>query len=106
MTTDDLLLYGHYLSVVLAIVIPLYYWYVKKERDSKVFKIARAVRIANAIFYLYGITFLLEVFWDELPLGLEMVALFALFAYLLARRWAPKKRPNLAEKGLAHEQVS
>lgn len=106
MTIDDLLLYGHYVSVVLSIVVPLYYWYVKKLRDSKIFKIARAVRIANAIFYLYAITFLLEVFWDELPLGLELIGVLLVLAYLLARRWAPKVKPPLIDKGLPHEQIS
>ncbi len=106
MTTDDLLLYGHYLSVVLSIVIPLYYWYVKKLRDSKIFKVARAVRILNAVFYLYAITVLLEVFWDELPLGLELMGVLLLFAYLLARRWAPKPKAVSTDKGLIHEQIS
>jgi hypothetical protein len=43
--TDDLFLDLHYLSIVLAIVIPLYYWYGRKDRQSVVLKVARGVRV-------------------------------------------------------------
>ena len=51
MLTDDLLLDLHYLPIVLAVVIPVYYWYGRKDRQSVVLRVARGVRVINGIFY-------------------------------------------------------
>ena len=68
MLTDDLFLDLHYLSIVLAIVIPLYYWYGRKDRQSVVLRVARGVRVINGIFYFVATGYTLEVFWNDLEL--------------------------------------
>ena len=90
--TGDLFLDLHYLSIILASLVPLYYWYVRKDRDTVVLKVCRGVRIANAIFYIGAFFFTLELFWDELQLGLPLLVALPVISYLLARRWAPREQ--------------
>ena len=97
MLTDDLFLDLHYLSIVLAIVIPLYYWYVRKDRQSVVLRVARAVRIINGIFYFVATGYALEVFWNDLELGMPLIIALLIISYLLVRRWAPKQGGVKAE---------
>lgn len=101
--TDDLLLNLHYLSIVLAILVPLYYWYIKRDRVSPIYRIARFVRIANALIYLAAVVYMVEIFWDEFPLGLDMTAVMIIFSYLLSRKWAPK---SLSAKATPQEQLA
>jgi len=90
MNSEDLLLDLHYLSMFLAIVIPLYYWYVRKDRQSMVLKVARGVRIVNAILYFGAFLFALELFWGEhLVTSAPFLLSLLLISYLLVRRWAP-----------------
>jgi hypothetical protein len=90
MNSEDLLLNLHYLSMVLAIVIPLYYWYVRRDRQSMVLKAARGVRIVNAVFYLGAFLFSVELFWDDnLVPSIPFLLALLTISYLLARRWAP-----------------
>jgi len=87
--TDDLFLDLHYLSIVLAVVIPLYYWYVRKDRQSMVLKVARGVRIVNAILYFGAFLFALELFWDDnLIPSIPFLLTLLTISYLLGRRWA------------------
>ncbi len=92
MITGDLVLDIHYTSIVLAIIVPLYYWYWKKERNSPVLKVARAVRVVNAALYLAAAVYALDFFWNEIDLGLWLIVAMVVVAYLLARRWAPRER--------------
>jgi hypothetical protein len=88
--TDDLLLDLHYLSIALAIVIPLYYWYGRKDRQSVVLKVARSIRILNGILYFGAFLLALEVFWDgHLIASTPFLLSLLLISYLLVRRWAP-----------------
>jgi hypothetical protein len=96
MNSEDFLLNLHYLSMFLAIVIPLYYWYVRKDRESMVLRIARGVRIVNAILYFGAFLFALELFWGEhLVTSAPFLLSLLLISYLLVRRWAPKQTPLL-----------
>ena len=90
MQANDLFLNLHYLSIVLTITIPLYYWYIKRDRNSVVLKVARGVRILNALFYFAAFFYTLEVFWNDLMLGMPLLIALPLMSYLLARRWAPR----------------
>ena len=92
MLTDDLLLDLHYLSIVLAVVIPLYYWYRRKDRQSVVLKVARGVRVLNGLFYLAAFFYSVELFWDEnLVPSIPFLLALLIISYLLVRRWAPKQ---------------
>jgi hypothetical protein len=90
--TDDLFLDLHYLSIILAIVIPLYYWYVRKDRQSVVLRVARGVRVTNGLFYLAAFFYAAELFWGEnlVPAIPFLLALLTV-TYLLVKRWAPKQ---------------
>jgi hypothetical protein len=88
--TGDLFLDFHYWSIIVASLVPLYYWYVRKERDSVVLKVCRGVRLVNALVYAAGFVFLIEVFWEDLWFGVPMLSIMLVITYLLARRWAPK----------------
>ena len=92
MLTDNPLLDLHYLSIVLAIVIPLYYWYVRKDRQSVVLKVARGVRVINGLLYLAAFFYCVELFWGEnlVPAVPFLLALLTI-SYLLVRRWEPKR---------------
>ena len=92
MLTNDLLLDLHYLSIVLAIVIPLYYWYVRKDRQAVVLRVARGVRVLNGLLYLAAFFYCVELFWDKnlVPSIPFLLALLTIF-YLLVRRWAPRQ---------------
>ena len=92
MLTDNLILDLHYLSIVLAIVMPLYYWYVRKDRQSAVLRVARGIRVLNGFLYLAAFFYAAEFFWDEyfvpsIPFSLALL----IISYLLVRRWAPKQ---------------
>ena len=92
MNSEDLLLNLHYLSMVLAIVIPLYYWYVRKDRQSVVLKVARGVRVLNGLLYLAAFFYSAEFSCGEylvpsIPFLLSLLTI----SYLLLRRWAPKQ---------------
>jgi len=90
--TDDLFLDLHYLSIVLAIVIPLYYWYGRKDRQSVVLKVARGVRVLNGLFYLAAFFYCVELFWGEnLVPSIPFLLALLTISYLLVRRWAPKQ---------------
>ena len=92
MLTDNLLLDLHYLSIVLAIVIPLYYWYVRKDRQSVVLRVARGVRVMNGLLYLAAFFYAAEFFWDEyLVPSIPFLLALLIISYLLLRRWAPKQ---------------
>ncbi len=93
MLTDDLFLDLHYLSIVLAIVIPLYYWYGRKDRQSVVLKVARGVRVINGLLYLAAFFYCVELFWGEnlVPAVPFLLALLTV-TYLLVKRWAPKQK--------------
>jgi hypothetical protein len=95
MDSENLFLDLHYLSIVLAIVVPLYYWYVRKDRQSVVLKVARGVRAVNGIFYFVATGYTLEVFWNDLQLGMPLILALLIISYLLVRRWAPKQVPLL-----------
>jgi hypothetical protein len=95
MDSENLFLDLHYLSIVLAIVVPLYYWYVRRDRQSVVLKVARGVRAANGIFYFMATGYTLEVFWNDLQLGMPLIIALLIISYLLVRRWAPKQVPLL-----------
>ena len=92
MLTDDLFLDLHYFSIALAIVIPLYYWYVRKDRQSVVLRVARGVRVTNGLLYLAAFFSAAELFWGEnlVPAIPFLLALLTV-TYLLVKRWAPKK---------------
>ncbi len=98
MLTDDLFLDLHYLSIVLAIVIPLYYWYGRKDRQSVVLKVARGVRVINGLLYLAAFFYAAEFFWGEnlVPAIPFLLALLTI-SYLLVKRWAPKHAGVKAE---------
>ena len=90
MLTDNIVLDFHYLSIVLAVVIPLYYWYVRKDRQSVVLKVARGIRIINGVLYFGAFLYALEVFWNgHLITSLPFLLSLLLISYLLVRRWAP-----------------
>ncbi len=92
MLTDDLLLDLHYLSIVIAIVIPLYYWYVRKDRQSAVLRVARGIRVLNGLLYLAAFFYAAEFFWDEyLVASIPFLLALLTISYLLLRRWAPKQ---------------
>ena len=92
MLTDDLFLDLHYLSIVLAVVIPLYYWYGRKDRQSVVLKVARGVRVLNGLFYLAAFFYCVELFWGEnLVPSIPFLLALLIISYLLVRRWAPKQ---------------
>jgi hypothetical protein len=90
--TNDLFLDLHYLSIALAIVIPLYYWYVRKDRESAVLKVARGIRVLNGFLYLAAFFYAAEFFWDEyfVP-SIPFLLALLIISYLLVRRWAPKQ---------------
>ena len=92
MLTDNPLLDLHYLSIVLAIVIPLYYWYVRKDRQSVVLRVARGVRVLNGLLYLAAFFYAAEFFWDEylVPAIPFLLALLTI-SYLLVRRWSSRQ---------------
>ncbi len=92
MLTNDLFLDLHYLSIALAIVIPLYYWYVRKDRESAVLKVARGIRVLNGFLYLAAFFYAAEFFWDEyfVP-SIPFLLALLIISYLLVRRWAPKQ---------------
>ena len=92
MLTDDLFLDLHYLSIVLAVVIPLYYWYGRKDRQSVVLKVARGVRVLNGLFYLAAFFYCVELFWVEnlVPAIPFLLALLTI-SYLLMRRWSSRQ---------------
>ena len=92
MLTDDLFLDLHYLSIVLAVVIPLYYWYGRKDRQSVVLKVARGVRVVNGLLYLAAFFYAAEFFWDEylVPAIPFLLALLTI-SYLLVRRWSSRQ---------------
>ncbi len=92
MLTDDLFLDLHYLSIVLAIVIPLYYWYGRRDRQSVVLRVARGVRVLNGLLYLAAFFYCMELFWGEnlVPAIPFLLALLTV-TYLLVKRWAPKQ---------------
>jgi hypothetical protein len=93
MNSEDLLLNLHYLSMVLAIVIPLYYWYVRKDRQSVVLKVARGVRVLNGLLYLAAFFYCVELFWGgNLVPSIPFLLALLTISYLLVRRWAPKQR--------------
>ncbi len=92
MPTNDLILDLHYLSIVLAIVIPLYYWYVRKDRESAVLRLARGVRVINGLLYLAAFFYAAEFFWGEyLVPSIPFLLALLTISYLLLRRWAPKQ---------------
>lgn len=90
MLTDDPFLDLHYASIVLATVVPLFYWFVLKKRQSHLYRIARGIQLLNAIFYIAGTYYVYELFWNDLELGWPLTIVMPLIAYLLAKRWAPK----------------
>jgi hypothetical protein len=90
--TNDLFLDLHYLSITLAIVIPLYYWYVRKDRQSVVLRLARGVRVINGILYLAAFFYAAEFFWGEyLVPSIPFLLALLTISYLLVRRWAPRQ---------------
>ena len=93
MLTDNLILDLHYLSIVLAIVIPLYYWYVRKDRQSAVLRVARVIRVLNGFLYLAAFFYAADFFWDEyfVP-SIPFLLALLIISYLLVRRWAPKQK--------------
>ena len=92
MLTNDLFLDLHYLSIALAIVIPLYYWYVRKDRQSAVLRVARGIRVLNGLLYLAAFFYAAEFFWDEyLVPSVPFLLALLIISYLLVRRWAPKQ---------------
>ena len=92
MPTNDLFLDLHYLSIALAIVIPLYYWYVRKDRQSVVLRLARGVRVINGLLYLAAFFYAAEFFWGEyLVPSIPFLLALLTISYLLLRRWAPKQ---------------
>jgi hypothetical protein len=89
--TDDLFLDLHYLSIVLAIVIPLYYWYGRKNRQSVVLRVARGLRVINGLLYLAAFFYAAQFFWGEnLVPSIPFLLALLTISYLLLRRWAPK----------------
>ena len=89
--TDDLFLDLHYLSVVFAILVPLYYWYVREDRQSVVLKIARGVRVINGLLYLAAFFYAVELFWVEnLVPAMPFLLMLLITSYLLLKRWAPQ----------------
>ena len=92
MPTNDLFLDLHYLSIALAIVIPLYYWYLRKDRQSVVLRLARGVRVINGLLYLAAFFYAAEFFWGEyLVPSIPFLLALLTISYLLLRRWAPKQ---------------
>ena len=92
MLTDNLLLDLHYVSIVLAIVIPLYCWYVRKDRQSTILRVARGVRVINGLMYLAAFFYAAEFFWGEyLVPSIPFLLALLIISYLLVRRWAPKQ---------------
>jgi hypothetical protein len=89
--TDDLLINLHYFSIIFATLVPLYYWYIRRERDSVVVKVCRGIRVLNALFYAVAFLFVLELFWNELELGMPLLIAMPVISYVLARRWAPSQ---------------
>jgi hypothetical protein len=91
--TDNPLLDLHYLSIVLAIVIPLYYWYVRKDRQSVVLRVARGIRVLNGLLYLAAFFYCVELFWGEyLVPSIPFLLALLTISYLLVRRWAPRQK--------------
>ena len=88
--TDDPILDLHYLSIILATLVPLYYWHVRKDRNSVVLKVCRGVRVVNALFYAAAFFYVLDLFWNDIQLGMPLLIAMPVISYLLARRWAPK----------------
>ena len=95
MPTNDLFLDLHYLSIALAIIIPLYYWYVRKDRQSAVLRVARGIRVLNGFLYLAAFFYAAEFFWDEyfVP-SIPFLLALLIISYLLVRRWAPKQNSS------------
>ena len=92
MLTDDLFLDLHYLSIVLAAVIPLYYWYGRKDRQSVVLKVARGVRVLNGLMYLAAFFYCVELFWGEnLVAAIPFLLALLTISYLLVRRWSSRQ---------------
>jgi hypothetical protein len=90
--TNDLFLDLHYLSIVLAIAVPLYYWYVRKDRQSMVLSVARGVRVINGLLYLAAFFYAAEFFWgDYLVPSIPFLLALLTISYLLVRRWAPRQ---------------
>jgi hypothetical protein len=78
------------LSLIGSIFLPLYLWHFRKVRESKIFKVARGVRMVFAVIILLVAV---VMFFKSDKLNGEFIGETAgrLFvAYLLIRRWAPK----------------
>lgn len=76
--------------VVGSTFLPLYLWYVKKIRVSRIYKLARTIRIifgVVVIFVALIMFFKIDSFNAEF-FGASAARFF--IAYLLIRRWAPK----------------
>jgi hypothetical protein len=92
MNSEDFLLNLHYLSMFLAMVIPLYYWYVRKDRQSVVLRVARGIRVLNGLLYLAAFFYCVELFWGEyLVPSIPFLLALLTISYLLVRRWAPRQ---------------
>ncbi len=70
------------------IFVPLYYWYVKKNRDSKIYKVARTLRIIFAV--LIAITTIVSLFNAQIgsvyeSAGMVIGRLFVI--YFLWKKW-------------------
>ncbi len=77
-------------SLIGSIFLPLYLWYFRKVRESKIFKVARGVRTVFAVVILFVAV---VMFFRSDKLGGEFLGETAgrlFMAYLLIRRWAPK----------------
>ncbi len=81
-----------FLTVLLvgSIFLPLFLWYVKKIRVSKIYKFTRTIRIIFGVIVIFValiMLFKIDSFNAEF-FGASAVRFF--IAYLLIRRWAPK----------------
>jgi len=74
------------------IFVPLFLWYIKKNRDSKIYKVARGFRILIAILILLTIV---TIFNHKIGDPFEVMGAVLgkiLIAYLLCKRWNKKSQ--------------
>lgn len=80
--------------ISLSVFYPLYLWKVKNDRTSKIFQIARVVRV------IFGVLIILTIglFIFKPPSSTPSILVGAiggrlLLGYLFIKRWAPKSLP-------------
>lgn len=76
--------------LLFSIIYPLYRWYIRKDRDSKIYKITRAIRaVFGAGFAVFAFTEILSGQYKG-SVGAPIV-----LAYLLMKKWCVPKKPDV-----------